>query len=176
MAHERQQAGIRSFLLPLSINGAAENVACLFSQNQVVEILGPRPVEYIPGSPGYLRGVMLYHDSLLPVVDLEALCDRHQPVRQEQYRQLVVVRTGAVDPVTGESLKAVVSAKVRMQLAKISGQELAQASEQGEVPSSLRESGLVRGCFRRQGDSVVLFDLGPVVQGTYAGRGREVCR
>jgi len=177
MQHERQQVGIRSFLLPLSVSGCSENFVCLFSQNQVVEIVGSRFIQHIPGSPSYLKGVMLYHDSLLPVIDLDELWNLHQPVREKHYRQLVVVRTGTVHPETGAPLKAVVAAKGRVQIAKISGKELAEAFEQREAPSALRASGLVRGCFRHENDSIVLIDLGSVVQGMYATIAwQEACR
>jgi len=168
MAHERQQAGIRTFFLPLTINGSTGNVVCLFSQSQVVEILGARPVQQIPGSPVYLKGMLLYHDSLLPVINLDDLCNRGGNGRSDRYRQLMVIRTGAVDPVTGEPLKAVVTAGVRVRIAKITGQELATAFVAQEPPPSLRNSGLLRGFFQRQGDSVAVLDLGPVVQGTFS--------
>jgi len=165
MANQRQQAGIRAFLLPLTINGSVDNVVCLFSQNQVVEILGPRPVQRIPGSPAYLKGVLLYHDDLLPVIDLDDLCNRQPAGRQERYRQLVVVRTGATDPVTGEPLKAVVTASVQVRIAKLSGQELTRGFTEREAPAALRDTGLLRGSFQRGDDAVVVLDLGPVVRG-----------
>jgi len=164
--NEQLQIGNRSYLLPLAV-GQSENFVCLFTQNQVVEILAPRFVQPIPGSPRYLKGVVLYRDDLLPVIDLDELCSRHQPVQSERYRQLAVIRTGAVDPKTGVPLKAVVAARDRMQIARISGKELAETFKQRDVPPALSESGLVRGCFRREDDSVALLDLGPVVRGKY---------
>ncbi|MCL2340448.1 MAG: chemotaxis protein CheW [Proteobacteria bacterium] len=163
---EQLQIGSRSFLLPLAVD-PAENFVCLFTQNQVVEILAPRFVQPIPGSPRHLKGVVLYRDGLLPVIDLDELCNRHRPVRIKHYRQLAVIRTGAVDPKTGVPLKAVVAARERMQLARISGKEFAETFKQRDVPPGLSESGLVRGCFRREEDSVALLDLGPVVRGEY---------
>jgi|GEM_PF-1248057 Chemotaxis signal transduction protein len=168
MTHEQQQIGIRSFLLPLAVSDCPENFVCLFSQNQVVEILDARFVQYIPGSPGYLKGVVLYYDSLLPVIDLDELCNRRHAARARRYRQLVVVRTGAVDPETGVALKAAVAADVRVRIVKISGKELAEAFEQREVPPALGASGLVRGCFRYEDNAIVLINLGPIVVGAYA--------
>lgn len=173
VGNERQQAGVRAFLLPLKVNSGLENVVCLFSQSQVVEIIGPRPVQQIPGSPAFLKGVLLYQDSLLPVIDLDDLCNRQRMNGRRQYRQLMVVRTGAVDPVTGEPLKAVVASAVRVQIAKISGQELTETLVDQEAPVSLRDLGLVRGFFRRHEETVALLDLGPVVQGTVAGSREE---
>jgi purine-binding chemotaxis protein CheW len=175
MANERQQTGIRAFLVPLTINDSPGSVVCLFSQSQVVEILGPRPMQQIPCSPAYLKGVLLYHDSLLPVVNLDDLCNRKRIGRQERYRQLVVVRTGAVDPVTGEALKAVVTASDRVRIAKVSGQELATGFVEQEAPTALRDCGLLRGYFQRHGDLVAVLDLGPVVLGTCADHLGEGC-
>jgi purine-binding chemotaxis protein CheW len=174
MKSEQLQVGNRSFLLPLSVDHS-ENFVCLFTQNQVVEILAPRFVQQIPGSPGYLKGVLLYRDNLLPVVDLDELYNRQQSERSTHYRQLVVVRTGVVDPKTGMPLKAAVAAKDRVQIARISGKELVETFKQREIPPVLSESGLVRGCFRREDDSVALLDLGPVVRGAYR-TARERCR
>jgi chemotaxis signal transduction protein len=170
MANEKQQTTIRTFFLPMSINDSTGNVFCLFSHNQVVEILGPRPIQHIPHSPAYLKGVIHYHDRLLPVISLDDLCNGKQAGGQERYRQLVVVRTGSADPATGEPLKAVVAANARVRIAKLSSEELATAFKEREAPSSLRNSGVLRGFFQRQADSVALCDLGPVVQGTLGDR------
>ena len=167
MQSEQQRIGLRSFLLPLSINESPGSFACLFTQNQVVEILEPRFVPQIPGSPGYLVGVLLYHGILLPVIDLDALCNRRRSARRKSYRQLVVIRTGMVDP-EGTPLKAVVAVMDRVRIAKISGKDLAEAIGQQEAPPLLRKSGLLRGCFRHDDDTVVLLDLGPVARGKYA--------
>jgi chemotaxis signal transduction protein len=166
MANEKQQSGIRTFFLPMTINDSTGNVFCLFSQSQVVEILGPRPIQQVPRSPAYLKGVLHYDDKLLPVISLDDLCNRKQKGRQERFRQLVVIRTGAVDLVTGELLKAVVTATARVRIAKLSGQELATAFVEREAPPSLRNSGVLRGFFQRHADSVAVFDLGPIVLGT----------
>jgi len=168
MKNQQRQSGFRGYLLPLSIIGCSEDFVCLFTQNQIVEILEPRFLPEIPGSPGYLKGVLLYRDSLLPVIDLDELCARHSSLWRKDYRQLVVVRTGATDPETGAPLKAVVAAEERMRIARISGQELTEAFEQLEVPSVLSKTGLVRGCFKHENDSIALLDLGPLARGAYA--------
>ena len=168
MKNEQRRMTLRGYLLPLTVGDAPDNFVCLFTQNQVVEILEPRFMSQIPGSPDYLKGVVLYQGSLLPVIDLDELCGRHRAVRGREYRQLVVVRTGTVDPETGAPLKAVVAAKDRVRIARISGQELAATFQQREVPPALNKTGLVRGCFRGESDSVALLDLGPLVRGAYA--------
>jgi len=167
MKNEQQRTGLRSFLLPLSVKDGLKNFVCLFTQSQVVEILAPRFVSQIPGSPSYLAGVLLYHGSLLPVIDLDLLC-RQQLAPRVRYRQLVVVRTGVADPETGAPLKAVVAAKDRVRIATILGTDLEESFAQLKAPLALSESNLVRGCFQHEDDAVTLFDLGPVVQGIYA--------
>lgn len=174
MKHEQQQQSItRSFLLPLSINESSENFVCLFTQNQIVEFIEPQCIQQIPCSPSYLKGLVLHNDILLPVIDLDALCNKDQAAQEEQYRQFVVLRTGSVDLKSGARLKAIVAARHRVQIAKISGKELEESFKQQQIPPPLDQSGLVRACFRHEDNSVILFDLGPVVRGTYVGPAKK---
>jgi chemotaxis signal transduction protein len=175
MANEHQRSGIRAYLLPLHFDDGTPNATCLFNQNQVVEILGPRPVQRVPCSPAYLQGVIAYHDELLPVIDLDALCGRGLSHRPEQNRQLMVIRTGTLDPCTDTPLKAVIASSVRIQITKIAGQELADGFTPQEMPSTLRRSGLVRGFFQRHNQPVVLLDLNPVVLGVFGKSSEERC-
>lgn len=177
MKHEQRHVAVRSFLVPLSVSGYPKNFVCLFSQNQIVEFIESRFIHPIPRSPNYLKGVLWHHDNLLPVIDLDELCNPHPSVshpavplpavQENRYRQFVVVRTGAVDPETGMSLKAIIAAKDRVRIARLSGKALEDTFEQQAPPPSLIQSGLVRGCFRHEDDSILLLDLGPVVQGAY---------
>ena len=166
MTNERRQAEIRTFLLPLTLDDSNNNVFCLFSQNQVVEILGRRPVQRIPMSPNYLKGVLPYQDQLLPVINLDALCSRKSTAGQEGYRQLVVIRTGVVDSATGEPLKAAITASARVRIAKLSAQALATAFVEQEAPASLKNSGVLRGFFQQQANFIALIDLNQVLLGT----------
>ena len=167
MSNEGRQAGMRAFLLPLTLADAAGDVFCLFSQNQVVEILGRRAIQRIPFSPAYLKGVVNYFDQLLPVINLDDLCDRKQAVRNEGYHQLMVIRTGAFDPTTGEPLKAVIAASTKVRMAKLSAQILATTFVEQEAPASLKATGVLRGYFLRQSSGVALIDLSRVVLGTF---------
>jgi chemotaxis signal transduction protein len=175
MADEHQRSGIRAYLLPLHLDDGTPNATCLFNQNQVVEILGPRQVQRIPCSPAYLQGVIAYHDELLPVIDLDSLCGREPSGQSEQNRQLMIIRTGMLDPSTDLPLKAVIASSVRIQITKISGQELADGFTPQEVPSTLNRSGLVRGFFQRHNQSIVLLDLNPVVLGVFGNSSEERC-
>jgi len=166
MTSEGRQTEIRTFLLPLSVADAAGDVFCLFSQNQVVEILGRRPIQQIPFSPTYLVGVVNYFDQLLPVIDLDKLCNPKQLGCNGGYQQLVVIRTGTVDPATGEPLKAVIAASTRVRMAKLSAQVLATTFAGSEAPISLKNTGMLRGYFQRESGGIALIDLSRVVQGT----------
>jgi purine-binding chemotaxis protein CheW len=168
MTIEGRQTETRTYLLPLALDDAGDNVFCLFSQNQVVEILGLGPIQRIPFSPSYLKGVVNYFDQLLPVINLDELCNRKRTAAagNEGYRQLMVVRTGAVDPVTGKPLKAVITSRTRVHMVKFADQILATSFVEQEPPASLKASGVLRGFFQRQANYVALLDLHRVVLGT----------
>lgn len=165
---ERQPSEVRTFLLPLTLADSEKSVFCLFSQNQVVEIVGRRPVQHIPFSPTYLKGVVSYQGALLPVVNLDELCNRPQKSGRAQYKQLVVLRTGAVDPATGEPLKIAVAASTGVRSVKLSAQMLADGFDPQEPPLSLAASGIMRGFFQQQATYVALVNLDQIVLGDYA--------
>ena len=65
----------RFFLLPLSAGEQdGEPVYCLFTQNQVVEVLGQKTVYPVPFSPDHVQGFIQWHEGLVPVVDVDVLC------------------------------------------------------------------------------------------------------
>jgi len=163
-----RSAAIRAFLLPLPLADATCAVFCLFSHHQVVEVLGRRPVQRIPLSPAYLHGVIRYADQLLPVIHLNGLCNRSMVGYPEGYRQLVVVRTGANDPVSGIPLKAAIAVNGRVQMTTLSSQVLATESAEQEAPASLRATGLLRGYVLQPSGGIAVIDLSRVVLGTFA--------
>lgn len=167
MSTEGRRGEARTFLLPLTLNDADGNVFCLFSQNQIVEILGRRRVQRVPLSPPYLKGVIPYNDELLPVIDLPPLCGQASSAPNEAPRQLVVIRTGAKDPHTGAPLKAAIASSMGVRMVKLPHRVLAASLLEQEAPDSLKTSGVLRGFFRRQNNSIALIDLNMVVQGTF---------
>ena len=175
MAQEHQRTGIRAYLLPLHLDDGPPVATCLFNQSQVVEILGPKSVQPIPFSPGYIKGVIAYHDELLPVIDLDALCGRSQCDPPKQDRQLMIIRTGTLNPDTHVPLKAAIASSVRIQIAKFTQQELVDGFNPQEAPSILSRSGLIRGFFQRHNQSIVLLDLNPVVLGVFDKFPAERC-
>lgn len=175
MAHEQQRIGIRAYLLPLHLDDGRPVASCLFNQNQVVEVLAPRPVQPIPCSPAYLKGVLAYHGELLPVIDLDLLCGRRPSGQLARALQLMVVRTGMLDPGTNLPLKAVIASSVRIQITKIAGHELIDGFMPQEAPSVLSRSGLLRGYFERHSHSIALLDLSPVVLGVVGQSAEERC-
>ena len=167
MKVEKQQTEIRTFLLPLALDDGTASIFLLFSQNQVVEILGRRSVRKVPFSPAYLKGVIPYFDRILPVIAVGALCGQKQARSKEEFVQLIVVRTGATDPVSGESLKAAIVADRRVRIARFSGQMLASGFVEQEAPDFLQDSGILKGYFRRQNNGVAVIDLSRVVLGVH---------
>ena len=161
-----RQAGIRAFLLSLAVDDVAGKVFCLFSQSQVVEILGLRPIQRIPFSPAYLEGVINYFDQLLPVINLDKLCNRTANHKDEGHRQLMVIRTGSVDPTSGEPLKVVIAARTKVRLAKLSAQLLTAPCTGREAPLSLKNTGILRGYFPQDSGGIALIDLSRVALGT----------
>ena len=155
----------RTFLLPLPVPGVTSPVFCLFTQNQVVEILGRSPVSPIPFSPSWLAGVLPLRDELLPVIALDHLCGTRQAVGGTASGQLVVVRTGATDPQSGRPLKAVIAGSGKVQLVRFSNTVLADAFVASEAPALLRHTGLVRGYFQWRNSGVALLDVASLVQG-----------
>lgn len=163
----RQSSEVRTFLLPLTLADSNASVFCLFSQSQVVEILGRRPIQRIPFSPGYLQGVVSCQGALLPVVHLDELCNRSEKSGREPSKQLVVLRTGAADPATGEPLKIAVAASAGVRTVKLSAQMLTDGFVPGEPPPSLAASGILRGFFQQQATHVALVHLDQIVLGDY---------
>ncbi len=165
MTNKLGQMQQRTFLLPLSVPDATSPVFCLLTQNQVVEILGGLPVSRIPLSPSWLAGVLPSRDELLPVIALDSLCGATQGRLGAVYRQLVVIRTGADDPQSGEPLKAVIASSGKVQMMRFSSKLLASAFAAVEAPASLQHTGLVRGFFQWRNSGFALLDLGSLVQG-----------
>lgn len=164
MTNKPEQMQQRTFLLPLPVHDATSPVFCLFTQNQVVEILGRLPVYRIPLSPSWLAGVLPSRDELLPVIALDHLCGAPKTKLSGTYRQLVVIRTGADDLRSGEPLKAVIAASGKVQMVRFSTKLLASAFVAAEAPASLRHTGLVRGYFQWRNSGFALLDLGRLVQ------------
>ncbi|MBM9536454.1 chemotaxis protein CheW [Desulfobulbus alkaliphilus] len=163
----------RVFLLPMTITDWPGSVFCLFSQNQIVEILSQRPIQRIPFSSEYLQGVLVYLDRLIPVICLDTLCNGQWTVPRGGYRQLVVVRTGAVDPETGEPLKVMVLAKAGVRMEKITSETYGASLLEREAPASLRRTGLLRGFYQHQNKALVLIDLSTLLLGRFHPDGTD---
>lgn len=170
MADQRRQGTIRTYFLPVRLNDGEGDFYCMFSHSQIVEILGPRPIQRVPCSPGYLKGVIHHQDDLLPVISLDEFWNGEPLKRQIQYRQLVIVRTGTIDPATNQPLKAVVAAPARVQIVKLAMDELEAGFKELSPPPSLHRSGIVRGYYQRKDEYIALCDLTPMVQGALEAR------
>ncbi len=155
----------RFFLLPLrSGKEEGESLHCLFTQNQVVEVLGQRPVSPVPFCERYLTGFILFRGHAVPVVDVNALLggEKHQI---GQARQLLVMRTGQRDPESGEYLHLAFVSTGNVLTFKLTERDAAQVQDGGEVPADLEDQGLARGYFRLRGNRVVVLDFDQVALG-----------
>lgn len=172
-AVERQQAEIRTYLLPVTYGSSAETFFVLLSQNQVVEVLGGRMIGKIPCAPSYLKGVISYQDTLVPVIALEPLCGAPIHEAGGRVQQLVIVRTGAVDAETGASLKVAVIADRRLRMARFSAKMLAAGFTAQQAPAALESSGILKGYFSRQNNNIAVVDFHDLVTGLYDASGAK---
>ena len=78
----------RFFLLPLSAGEQdGEPVYCLFTQNQVVEVLGQKTVYPVPFSPDHVQGFIQWHPSsstMKPLTLCASLIDAVNPLYFQQ--------------------------------------------------------------------------------------------
>ena len=169
----KQQAEIRTYLLPVTLSRPAETFFVLLSQNQVVEVLGKRPIGKVPCAPPYLKGVIAYQDTLVPVIALEQLCGAADHESGGEIPQLVIVRTGAVDPDTGAPLKVAVIAGRRLRMARFTAALLATGFNALPAPESLEASGILKGYFSRQNNNIAVVDFHDLVAGIYGARGTQ---
>lgn len=164
----QRSATIRAYLLPLTLENTPGEFFCLFSHQQVVEVLGRRAVRPIPFGPSYLQGLISYGDQALPVIDLNGLCHRDRVQAPGGFRQLVVVRTGVNDPASGIPLKAALAVDAPVQMTTLSSQLLVTAVAGQEAPALLRATGLLRGYLSQPSGGIALIDLRRVVLGSFA--------
>ncbi|MDD2463497.1 MAG: chemotaxis protein CheW [Desulfobulbus sp.] len=177
MASQQRHQDTRVFLMPMEGLECAQNISFLFSQTQVVEILGNRPIQKIPFSPRHLLGIIAYQGRLLPVISLPDLCGRASEVGRIRYKQLMVVRTGVSDPDSGEPLKVALATNAAIRILKLSSQALVNSFIQKQAPDWLTASIGLRGFFQWQDECVALMQLNNVSLGNDApspeGIGRE---
>ncbi|MDO5675491.1 MAG: chemotaxis protein CheW [bacterium] len=158
----------RFFLLPLHTREqGAEPVYCLFTQNQVVEVLGQRMVYPVPFSPDYVQGFIERDGGLVPVIDVDALCGGAGKKVGLQARQLLVMRTGQTDTANGEFLKLALACTSTVLTFKLAERDSIQAVAPEEAPAALASHSSVRGFFRLRGYLVALLDFDTVALGTY---------
>lgn len=168
----------RFYLLPLTAGEQdGEPLYCLFTQNQVAEVLGPRTIHPVPFSPEYVRGFILRHDNLVPVIDVDALCGGTGKKDKAQSRQLLVMRTGQTDAASGDFLKLALLCPSAVLTFKLSERDAAQAVAAEDMPAQFTGQSLARGSFRLRGYRVVLLDFDSLAQGTHgsteAGSGQD---
>lgn len=172
MASQPRHQEVKAFLLPLEgseqLHDDLHDVFFLFSQNQVVEVLNRQPIQRVPFAPLYLHGLLPYQGHLLPVIDVNGLFGYAPDASAGPCKQLMIIRTAATDPQTGELLKAAIPAHTAVRTIKIPAQTLASGFLPRQAPDCLAASGLVRGFFQWEEEYVAVLHLDQVVLGAYA--------
>ena len=160
----------RFFLLPLTV-GQQEGEAwnCLFTQNQVVEVVGQATRLYpVPFSPPYLLGCILRHDTLIPVVDVDLLCSGGaERKKNASIRQILVIRTGQIDAASGEFLRLAMACSGNVLTFKLTDRDVAGPFAPLQAPPSFDGQGLDLGFFQVREHRAVLMDFDAIVLGTF---------
>lgn len=160
----------RFFLLPMTVGAQdGDRLYSLFTQNQVVEVLGRRTVYPVPFSPAYLRGVIQRYDSVVPVIDVDLLCGGVARAGGLPPRQFLLVRTGQREAATGDFLKLAFACSEVVQTFKMGEQELGRAVVPDEAPPAFAGQGLTTGFFRLREHRVVLLDCNAIARGIRPG-------
>lgn len=165
MMSQNRQQDVRIFLLPMDGLEQAENMYFLFTQSQVAEIIGFLPIQKIPFSERHMLGIIPYRDQLLPVINVLDLCAPAVRPERHQYKQLMIIRTGAVAPNTGEPLKIAIMANSAIRTLKLSTQAMTNSFHQQPLPSWLQASEQLRGFFQWQDSYVAMLDVDQLVSG-----------
>lgn len=165
MKSQQRQQDVRIFLLPMDGLGQAENMYFLFTQNQVAEIIGFHPIQKIPFSERHMLGIIPYRNQLLPVINVLDLCAPSVLPERNRYKQLMIIRTGAIAPDTGDPLKIAIMANSAIRTLKLSTQAMANSFHQQPLPPWLEASEQVRGFFQWQDSYVTLLHLDQLASG-----------
>jgi len=174
MMSQHRQQDVRIFLLPMDGLEQAENMYFLFTQSQVAEIIGFHPIQKIPFSERHLLGVIPYRNQLLPVINILDLCAPSMLPERNRYKQLMIIRTGAVAPDTGEPLKIAVMANSAIRTLKLSTQALSNSFHQQPLPPWLQASEQLRGFFQWQDSYVALLHLDQLALGPLSPSSRGI--
>lgn len=137
----------------------------LFTHVQVAEIIGYQPIQKIPFSDRHLLGIISYQDQLLPVINVSDLCAPTLQPSRNRYKQLMIIRTGAFDPVTGAPLKLAIMANAAIRTLKLPAQALTNNFIHREPPQWLQASKMLRGFFQWQDTYVALLNLDQLAAG-----------
>ncbi len=160
----------RFFLLPMAVGERdGSPLYSLFTQNQVIEVLGRRTVYPVPFSPPYLQGLIQRQGRVAPVIDADLLCGKAAQGARRPPRQFLLVRTGQQEPGSGDFLTLAFACHETVLTFKLGEQEAGRAVAADSPPPAFAARELVTGFFRLRGYRVVLFDCNAIVQGVRPG-------
>ena len=161
----------RLYLLPLtgSARRGVEPLSCLFTQNQVAEVLNGRrtPVYPVPFCPDWLKGCIQRAGVLIPVIDVDALCAPKGTAANAPLRQLLVLRTGCPDASGEKFLDVALGCRSAVETFKLTERDVARSVSADEPPEGFDGRGLTQGFFRLRGHRVVLMNFNSLAEGVF---------
>ena len=174
----------RLYILPFSEAGRRDGkeLACLFTQNQVAEVLdGKTPVYPVPFCPAWLKGCIQRAGVLVPVIDVDALCGPGGKKSAQSggetpapARQILVLRTGCPDETGGHFLSVALTCRGAIETFRLTERDVAGAVSADEPPESGFDGhGLNRGFFRLRDHRVVLMSFDALAEGTFQAEKKE---
>lgn len=159
------QAGFKTFILPTKCRDTQAKVFLLFSKSQIVEVLREVTIHPVPFCADYISGGAPYNQRLLPVVFPEKVLGFAVDDLSTDYRQYIVVRSGAIDPQLGTNLQVILAARGKLVQPKAETEQHIGRMRSVGLPEVIPDPTMVRAVFQ-QGDSYfVVVDLSKLVLG-----------
>lgn len=157
MRHTRQTENVVAVRVREQKMVGSRKLFFLFTAGQVEEVLSEIVLRPVPFAPSFLQGIALWHDHLLPVIDLEKRFAFEGAERAGKGRFLVV-RTGVQENPEGEQLlRCVLHLSDEIRIMAVSD---AMVKSNGiDVDPSL-----IRGTYRWKQDMYIVPDLVSIVQ------------
>lgn len=164
MSTQSPVSGSRIFMLPTTITDENLPVHCVFSFNQVVEVLGPEGLCHLPHAPKAMPAVVHYYGRLLPVLYLETALGSQSVTP----KQLIILRTGLREGGSGDNIKVAVATSSVLRLTRFDNATDDSQFQLRQAPQGLQDCGFLEGYFTiEQGTScAALLDLDGLARGT----------
>lgn len=129
-----------------------EALSIAVSDRQMVELLQAEHCHHVPGAPYYCSRVLLRNDNLIPVMDIEALCQGRAAEWLDSYLCLLNYREAANSPLQQ------LAVRVRRVPERIQVNDALICELPQDLDSSLLKP-LALSCFTHQGKPVLILDI-----------------